>query len=81
MECVTKNSLEAAFFLVRLDLRLEEAEGMLSEGGMDGPAADLCYRQLHDPREFAMDYPYSEPDIAVASFPFLFLVEWLDGFG
>lgn len=35
-----QNLLEA-FFLVRLDLRLEEADGILSEGGMDGPAADL----------------------------------------
>jgi hypothetical protein len=30
-----------AFFLLRLDFRLDEADCAFSEGGMDGPAADL----------------------------------------
>lgn len=35
--------IPGAFFLLRLDFRLDEADSGFSEGGMEGPAGDLEY--------------------------------------
>lgn len=35
------NYIPGGFFLLRLDLRLDEADSAFSDGGMEGPAADL----------------------------------------
>lgn len=68
------------FFLLRLDFRLDEADCAFSEGGMEGPAADLvkvstgAQRKLHG-------FTYSGLDIVVACFPFLFLEEYVGCWG
>lgn len=64
-----------AFFLLRLDFRLDEADCAISEGGMDGPAADLDRVSRWGSRDGTTGAPYSGLDIVGACFPFLFLRE------
>lgn len=65
---------------MRLDFRLDVAEGALSDGGMDGPAADLEYVISGgcSKRGKLLGSPYSGLDIVVACLPCLFLREYVD---
>lgn len=65
-----------AFFLLRLDFRLDEADCAFSEGGMDGPAADLEIVSRRGSKEGTLTASYSGLDIVGACFPFLFLREY-----
>lgn len=69
-----------AFFLLRLDFRLDEADCAFSEGGMEGPAADLFVVSRRRSSEDKLKPSYSGLDIVGACFPFLFLREYA-GFG
>lgn len=65
-----------AFFLLRLDFRLDEADCAFSEEDMDGPAADLDTVSRWVSKEGTLQASYSGLDIVGACFPFLFLREY-----
>jgi hypothetical protein len=65
-----------AFFLLRLDFRLDEADCAFSEGGMDGPATDLVRVSRWGSEEGMLKASYPGLDIVGACFPFLFLREY-----